>query len=419
MDFIINLIKLVVSFVHDLTGGNQWLTTAIFAGITIALRKIPQQVFDLVVRQLTITMRVSDRNVDACSGTIDAVLLYLRRNSLTRLQRTFMVNEGARSLEDRLISGTGNHFVKVLNCWVVVNLSLDKNDKGEMRVLTLKTFFWNRGKLVKILGEVNPQEYDIPFIYEMRDNWLYRTGVIPKVFTTQSQLIDDELYQQIDSIFDRFCNDDNYYLKRSRSRKETFLLYGPPGTGKTTLFRHLASKYGLSVVLLTPANLAEGIREIGRDRLGKVLVLIDDVVIPTPLTEIFGTPTKADTKPLDDITRILLNELDGIKPLHDIIVAITTNDITALPPAIYRPGRVDHLVHFGYPSKETIMNAIGFDKHDDRYIYLNSLEVKDIPLDNIASIRNAETLVEVIEIIKARDNYLKLSLHANKTSEAA
>ena len=61
------------------------------------------------------------------------------------------------------------------------------------------------------------------------------------------------------------------------------------------------------------------------------------------------------------------------------------------------------------------MNAIGFDKHDDRYIYLNRLEVKDIPLDNIASIRNAETLVEVIEIIKARDNYLKLSLHANKT----
>ena len=59
MDFIINLIKLMVSFVHDLTGGNQWLTTAIFAGIAIAFRKIPQQVFDLVVRQLTITMRVS------------------------------------------------------------------------------------------------------------------------------------------------------------------------------------------------------------------------------------------------------------------------------------------------------------------------------------------------------------------------
>ena len=65
------------------------------------------------------------------------------------------------------------------------------------------------------------------------------------------------------------------------------------------------------------------------------------------------------------------------------------------------------------------MRAIGFDRDDDRYIYLNNLEVTDIPLDNIVSIRSAETLADVINIINARDNYLKLSLHANTTSETA
>lgn len=44
------------------------------------------------------------------------------------------------------------------------------------------------------------------------------------------------------------------------------------------------------------------------------------------------------------------------------------------------------------------MSAIGFDKHDDRYVYLNNLKVKDIPLDNIASLRNAETLSAVLEL---------------------
>lgn len=414
MDFIVSFIKLFVSFIHDLTGGNQWLTTAIFAGLAIVLRKIPGQLFELILRQLTINMRVSDRNVNARSETIDAVLLYLRRNSSTNFQRTFMVNESARLRDERLISGEGNHWVKALGCWIIVNLTIDKNEKGELRILTLKTCFWNRANLKHILNEVNPQEYDLPLIYEMRDNWLYRTGIVPKVFSTQTQLIDDHLYQRIDSIFNRFCNDEDYYLKHQKLRKETFLLYGPPGTGKTTLFRHLASKYSLSVVILTPDKLSEGIREIARDRLGKVLILIDDVVIPTPLTELFSPSTKpAADNSIDEVTRVLLNELDGIKPLHEVIVAVTTNNISKLPPAVYRPGRVDHLIEFDYPNKETVMSAIGFDKHDDRYVYLSNLKVKDIPLDNIASLRNAETLSDVIKIIDARDNYLKLSLHAN------
>lgn len=421
MDFIINLIKLMVSFVHDLTGGNQWLTTAIFAGLTIVLRRIPFQIYNLILRQLTVTLRAVDPSVESRSDTIDAILLYLRKYSDPRLQRTFMVNERARHMDERLISGLGNHWVKIADCRVVVNLVTNKNDQGETRTLILKTWFWNRAKLKNILTSVHPKQYDLPFIYEMGERYVSNVGIIPKLFGEQKQLIDKELYDQIDAIFNRFMNDDDFYQKRQKVRKETFLLYGPPGTGKTTLFRHLCSRYGIPIVLLTPQSLKLGLRQLISLDLGKVLILMDDVVISGPPIRVDDSATEvtAAKKRHNDLIRVLLNELDGIKPLNDIMIAMTTNHIEDIPKEVYRPGRVDHLIEFGYPSKETVMRAIGFDRDDDRYIYLNNLEVTDIPLDNIVSIRSAETLADVINIINARDNYLKLSLHANTTSETA
>ena len=255
----------------------------------------------------------------------------------------------------------------------------------------------------------------------MGERYVSNVGIIPKLFGEQKQLIDKELYDQIDAIFNRFMNDDDFYQKRQKVRKETFLLYGPPGTGKTTLFRHLCSRYGIPIVLLTPQSLKLGLRQLISLDLGKVLILMDDVVISGPPIRVDDSATEvtAVKKRHNDLIRVLLNELDGIKPLNDIMIAMTTNHIEDIPKEVYRPGRVDHLIEFGYPSKETVMRAIGFDRDDDRYIYLNNLEVTDIPLDNIVSIRSAETLADVINIINARDNYLKLSLHANTTSETA
>lgn len=411
MDFILVFIKHLVAFVHDLTGGNQWLATAVFAGLAFVLRRTPEHLYDFLLKQLTATIRVVDKGVENKSQTIDAVLLYLRQNSSPSYQKTFSIQEDATSIEGRLISGLGYHWVKILNCLILVKLSPVHNNNGETRLMTMRTAFWNRPKLKDILGEIYPQRYDLPFIYEADGGWFYKVATIPKLFGQQMQLIDDELYNRIDGIFDRFCNDADYYEKNQRLKKETFLLYGPPGTGKTNLFRHLASKYGLPVLLATPETLKSAIGQIKRTNMGRMIILLEDIVL-TPAMSMGSLSAGSTATTTDHVVRELLNELAGVKPLDDLIIVMTTNYIDKIPKEVYRPGRVDHLIEVNYPSKPTLIRTIGFNPSDQRYIYLNQLEVLDIPLDNILSIRNTNTLEEVVEIIAARDNYLKLSLHS-------
>ncbi len=410
MEFIFSCIKFVITFVHDITGGNQWLTTAIFAGLAIVCRRIPLQIFDFVMRQLTVTLRVVDDAPQDKSETIDAILLYLKKHMDGRLQRSFSVNDNASKLDERIISGAGRHYVKIFGVRAVVTLYNEKVDKGEIRRLVLKTMFWNRLKFKDMLNEVYPKDYDIPFIYSNtveHSHAIRPVGAIPRFYGQQKQLIDPDLYKSINNIVKRFFTDDEYYKVTQKSRKETFLLYGPPGTGKTNLIRHFSSLYNAPVVLATRHSLEYVLKTLPNRNLGKVIVLIEDLVFPTQVQDSSGLENGNS----GNVSKIL-NSLDGVIPLNDILLFITSNHIETIPPALYRPGRVDHLIPFGYPTKETVMNAIGFKENDQRFEYISKLELKEIPLDNIVSIRNSETVDDIKRVINSRDNYLKLSLNS-------
>lgn len=416
MDLIVSFIKLCIAFVHDVAGGNQWLTTAILAGAAFVLRSIPKRFFDFIVRQSTVTLRVTDKTPENQSETINAILLYLKKHSNPNFQRNYTVNDFAIRMDDRILAGSGSHWVTVRNSIILVRLSHVKNDNGETRVLILKMMFWNREKFKDILKDIYPKNYDIPFIYSMPEQgtpWLNQIGVIPELFGKQKQLIDNVLYNKIDSLVDRFISDDDFYTNNSRQRKETFLLYGPPGTGKTTLIRHLASKHNLPIILSNMSNLGRVLKAIGVDNIGKCIILIEDLTFPKPKSS--DEPVDAPSASAGQFHFRLskfLNELDGVNPLNDVMVFITTNKIETYPQAVYRPGRVDHLIHFNYPSQETVMSAIDIPFGDERYKYLTSLDISEIPLDNIVSIRNATSLEEVKQIITSKDDYLKLSLES-------
>lgn len=416
MDLIVSFIKLCIAFVHDVAGGNQWLTTAILAGAAFVLRSIPKRMFDFIVRQLTVTLRVTDRTPENQSETINAILLYLKKHSNPTFQRNYTVNDSAIKLEERILAGAGSHWVTVRNSRIVVKLTHTKNDNGETRTLILKMMFWNRAKFKDILRDIYPKDYDIPFIYsitEQGNQWLNQIGVVPELFGKQKQLIDDELYDKMDGLVDRFINDDEYYKNHSRQRKETFLLYGPPGTGKTTLIRHLSSKHNLPIILTNIGGLGRALKAIGVENIGKCIILIEDLTFPKPKAADAAddAPGISDAQFHFRLSKFL-NELDGVNPLNDVMVFITTNKIETYPPAVYRPGRVDHLIHFNYPSQETVMRAIDIPFGDDRYDYLKSLDISEIPLDNIVSIRAATSLEEVKQIITSKDDYLKLSLES-------
>lgn len=413
MEYILVFIKNVISQVNVITGGNHWLATAIFAGLAWAGRSIPIRIYHTFIHLITVTLRVVDTSPEHTSTTIDNILIYLKKNMSPSLQRNFSVNEYADTLDKRIMTGLGFHFVKILNTWVLIELKSNQIDTGEVRKLIVKTMFWNRNKFNGIISEFYPIDYSIPFIYSFQgEDWLRDIGSIPKLYSTEKQLIDDDLYDKINSIVDRFVNDDEYYKKYKLTRKESFLLHGPPGTGKSNLIRHLASKYNLPVVIVKKYNLHRVVKSSSVKTMGKIIILLEDLKFTS---KELNSVKKQSSDSIDfeeslDISD-LLNAMDGINPLQNVLLFVTSNYIDTIPPEFYRPGRIKHLIYFGYPNKETVLKTIGFNKEDDRYKYLNTLDLKDIPIDNIVSIRNSETVTDVIKIIETKDDYLKLSLN--------
>lgn len=52
------------------------------------------------------------------------------------------------------------------------------------------------------------------------------------------------------------------------------------------------------------------------------------------------------------ILSTLLNEMDGIEPLHGVVVVAATNRIDAIDAALLRPGRFDRLIYVPLPNTE-------------------------------------------------------------------
>jgi hypothetical protein len=116
---------------------------------------------------------------------------------------------------------------------------------------------------------------------------------------------------------------------------------GPPGTGKTMLARYLANSFGVPLYHLDiSATLTKYIGE-SESRLAQQLQLLDKespcVVLIDEVEKIFTTSEDQSV-----LQRMLSQLLWWLQEHHSRVLTImTSNDITKVPPELYRPGRMD------------------------------------------------------------------------------
>ena len=183
------------------------------------------------------------------------------------------------------------------------------------------------------------------------------------------------------------------------------LLYGPPGTGKTLLAKAVATESEANFISVRGPELLskwvgeseKAVREIFRKarQAAPCIIFFDEIDALAPVR---GYTT--DSGVTERVVSQLLTELDGIQPLHGVVVVASTNRIDMIDPALLRAGRFDKLIYVPMPDKQARMEIL---KIHTRGVPLCTHNEAINGLCNEGDIVNLEKIAEATEGFSGAD----------------
>ncbi len=391
----------------------------IFASVIVPLlvfcRSIPGKIYERLRMMLTIALTIDETDNMAGTKTFQSLNSWLCEHRVGWLTRIFEVN-GNREI----VAGVGFNvfYFKGSLFWCVMGRKDPTSNFSKIKAIgtyVIYTFKWNKHLLNEFVEEAcKPTTTDFKGkIYRGCAGEVNYVSDFPLYMKNQKQLIASYTYDQMTEIFEKFLNEDDY-VKRQRPHKETILLYGPPGTGKTNLASHLAAKYNMDLVTLSPDQITLTSFSTksweARYFKGNTIFLVEDIdsnkafltghVQEDKIVVNTGEDSSSASKgTLSD----MLNALDGAVPLNHCIVILSTNYPQKIQESIYRDGRVDHHILMDYISYRGALKYLGWKDGDELSQALKLHGPKEFPAALISRLNFAKTEEEVITVIKGGD----------------
>lgn len=390
----------------------------VFASVIVPLlvfcRTLPGIIFNRIRMMLTIVLIIDETDNMAGTKTFQSLNTWLCENRVQWLTRIFEVN-GLR----QIVAGVGFNvfYYKGSLFWCTMGRKEPTSNFSKIKAIgtyNIYTFKWNKEILQDFVEEAcKPTTTDFKGkIYRGIVGEVNYISDFPLYMKNQKQLIASYTYSQMVEIFEKFLNEEEY-VKRQRPHKETILLYGPPGTGKTNLASHLAAKYNMDLVTLSPDQITLTSFSTksweARYFKGNTIFLVEDIdsnkafltghVPEDKIVVNTGEETSSSKGTLSD----MLNALDGAVPLNNCIVILSTNYPQKLQESIYRDGRVDHHIFMDYISYRGALKYLGWKDGDELSETLKLYGPKEFPAALISRLNFAKTQEEVKTVIRGGD----------------
>lgn len=342
------------------------LILATSAALVVALRSIPATVYRWARRRLIITVLVDDR--DEAFGWIEQWLAAQPYTSTARLLalRTHRAAGDESMPQPYLTLAPGLHALRYRGRWLAITRNRQEGSgPGGMAVVkesfTLALAGRQRSVVDDFIADVRALAAPPPgprtrLCFALWSEWSSPRTRAPR--RLESVILAGNLASELELDLASFLRARDWYAERGIPWRRGYLLHGPPGGGKTSIVQALASHFGLTVHVLSPA--AEESDESLRRRVFAVpersILLIEDVDAVFVGRDKQAAAPRADgtneTPPPGVTFSGLLNALDGVAAGEGVAVFMTTNHRERLDPALIRPGRVDVDRHIGHATPD-------------------------------------------------------------------
>ena len=165
----------------------------------------------------------------------------------------------------------------------------------------------------------------------------------------------------IDDIIE-WSNKKENYRNLGLTHKRGYLLYGEPGNGKSSLVMAIAREFERDIYYLDINSFTseENMRRAFSEIAAGCILLIEDIDTVWGRINDEGVwdarlPANKDCK----VTfSFFLNLLNGVLDKEDLLLFMTTNNLTKLDEALIRPGRIDYRVEITKPNKALVEQYI-------------------------------------------------------------
>jgi chaperone BCS1 len=345
--------------------------------LTYIVRNLPKSISNTLYTQLTTSVEINNAGYWANKYLFLSFNEWFTRNKHSKYSRSFTADIGGE--EDNKVvlgAGYGRHFF-VFNgrlFWFRKSKQENSVSPNVKEDVYISTYGRSRKPIFDLIKEITPPniidgKMSI-FTLDKHNEWYPSSNVDKR--DINSVILKKETKAEILNEIDSFIKNKEWYVSNGLSYKLTFIFHGEPGCGKSSLIKAIASSYNKNIYSLNlhaikDNDLTTVVNEIKR---GSVLIIEDFDTASAAVSREQGAGEFVSKLSMST----LLNCLDGVVPLDDLIIFLTTNHLDKIDPAIKRKGRVDKTIEITKLTTNEIKEYVS-------YVYKEDLkgEFKDLP----------------------------------------